>query len=145
MATSAWRVFRVAKLKMLNGNIDLDTDTFRMHLYTTGSNITDLGHSTRGSITNELTGHANYTQSGIAITNPTLALSNSVLKWDIDDFALTASGTAWVGVRHALIVTSDVPVAYSELSTAGFDVSDTNTLTITINASGVFELTGGET
>lgn len=147
MATSAWRVFRAAKLKMVAGGLDLDGDTFKMHLYVSGSNITDLGHSTRGSITNELTGHANYTQSGITLGNPTLSLSGSTLKWDISDFALTASGTAWTNVRFAAIVenSSQIPICYSELSTAGFSVADANSLTITINASGIFELTGGET
>ena len=146
MATSAWRVFRVAKLKMLDGTIDLDTHLFRMHLYVSGSNITDLGHSARGSITNELTGHANYTQSGLTMTGQTLALSGSTLKWDISDFVLTASGTAWTDVKHALIATSDgIPVCYSELSSAGFNVADGNSLTITMNTSGIFELTGGET
>jgi len=145
MATGNWRFFRKAKEKMLNGDIDWDTDTFRVHLYRSGTNASDLNLSAKSSITQELTGGTGgYTTSGIDLTNPSLTQSGSVLSWDLDDVTLTASGADWSDLRFAVIETSDVPICTVEMSTAGFNVTAGNTLTIQQPASGLFELTGGE-
>lgn len=146
MATGNWRYYRIAKLKLINGDIAWDSDTFRIHLYRSGTNASDLQNSTKASLTNELTnGTGGYSDSGIALTNPTTVVSGSVLTWDIDDITLTASGADWSDLKFAVIEHSDVPICVVEMSTAGFNVTSGNTLTIQQPASGLFELTGGET
>ena len=145
MATSAWRLYRKAKGRMIT-DLNLESDVFRLHLYRTGSNCTDLSHSTKASLTNEVTANqAGYTQSGITLSGGLVTVSGSVVKFDLTDLVITASGGDMTGVRFAVVEHSDFPFMYTEMSTAGFDVTSGNTLTISPAASGVFELTGGET
>lgn len=146
MAESAWRFFRNAKRRIADGTINFDGGTFKLHLYRSGSNISAPGTvSTKGALTNELTGHANYTQSGITLAGVTYTISGSVTKWDADDISITASAANWSQIRFAMIQHSDVPIVWCELSTAQIEVTTGNSLTIQFAASGIFELSGGET
>lgn len=147
MATSAWRFYQIMKRKLLDGTVDLDAaNAFTMHLYTSGSNATDLTTSTSGSLTNQLTaGAGGYTTLGVTLANLLTTHSGSVGQWDFDDVIFTASGSDMSQLRFAVVKHSGIPVIYSELSTAGFNVTSGNTLTIQIAASGAMEITGGET
>lgn len=145
MAESAWRFFRNAKKRIADGTINFDGGTFKLHLYRSGSNISNTQVSTKGTLTNELTGHANYTQSGIALANVVYTVSGSVAKWDCDDVAVTASAADLTNIRFAMIEHSDVPIVWCELSTAQIDVTTGNSITVQMAASGIFELSGGET
>lgn len=146
MAESAWRFFRSAKVRLM-GNLDLNADVFTLHYYTSGSNITSALNtaSTRASITSELTASNNYTLSGFTLSTPNLSFSGSVVRWDAGDHLLTASGGAFSQIRFALIEQSNIPICYAELSTAGINVTAGNTITLQFAASGICELTGGET
>ena len=77
----------------------------------------------------------------------TTGASAGAYKWDVTDPVFTASGAALNNIRYAVIrlssgsTTSGFPLCYAALSTAQFNVSSGNTLTIQMNANGVFTLT----
>ncbi len=149
MATSAWRFYRIMKSRLFDGSIDLNTSVFTMHLYTSQGGAwggTGLDTSTSASLSSQLTeGAGGYLTAGITLLQLTMTQSGSVGTWDVSDVVFTASGSDMSDVKFAVIKHSGLPVCYSELSTAGFNVSSGNTLTIQIAASGIFEITGGET
>ena len=84
------------------------------------------------------------TLAGVAWTN---GASAGQQKWDVTDPIITAVGSTLSAVRYAVIrlsgtsVTSGHLLCFAALSTAEFDVSTGNTLTIQMAATGVFTLT----
>lgn len=124
---------------MLNGTFDLDTDSFKMALFLSTSNI-GSGSTTYAGLTNEHANANGYTTGGKALT-PSLTGTTTVT-WDVDDQTWTASGGS-ITARYAVIyeVSGNV-VCYCLLDSTPADVTatDGNTLTVQINASGVFTL-----
>lgn len=152
MAASAWDFYEMFREYMADGTIDLDTTTFDLHLYTSASNAATLTISTQSQLTNELASGAGYTQSGQALTSVTWATgaSGGVRRFDCANPIFTATGGNLTDIRYAVIVArtgasgkdgANKLVCESALSTAQFTINDASTLTIQINASGVFELT----
>ncbi len=71
MAAGAWTFYNIAKKKLMDGSIDLDTNTFRMSLYTSASNAATLTLSTRPSVTGEVTEANGYSSSGKPLASVT--------------------------------------------------------------------------
>lgn len=145
MAASNWIVYSSFKEFLGDGTIDLDGDTFIMGLAASGYTPA-LTHSGIADITNELSG-SGYARKTLT---PTWTLTTDTATFDCDDQVWTASGGP-ITARYAFIFDDTVttPVAdplvcYSLLDTTPADVTatDGNTLTISINASGVFTLSG---
>ncbi len=150
MAASAWTVFNSAKKNLANGTINLAAAANRHHitlfkqsisvLYdTTVSVLSSLGAFTcAGSLDSE-NSLIGVTWTGVA------SLNDPTKRWDCNDVTFTASGATLSAVRYAVIWQSASAgggplIAYSSLSTAQFDVTTGNTLTIQMNASGIFTL-----
>jgi len=147
MAASAWRVYNEAKKFLMTGAIDLDTSPMRMKICkgTKAAAVSDYTRSTFASLTHETT---NITTPLRTLTNVavTAGASAKEIKFDFDDEVWTASGGAVTSVQYAVIgVSGGAALAWCKLSTAAIDVGSGSTLTITINASGAFTLTGGTT
>jgi hypothetical protein len=148
MAAGAWTFYNRAKFYIGNGTIDLDTDNFRMGLYTSASNAATLTLSTHAAVTSEVAEANGYSSSGKPITAVTWATGASASEYRFDSTSVvwTATGGTIPNVRYAVIWTSGSTAAerallcYSELSTSQFTVSTGNTLTITPSANGIFEL-----
>lgn len=146
MAAGAWTFYNLAKKYLMNGTIDLDTNSFRMSLYTSASNAATATLSTRTSVTNEVSEANGYSSSGKALASITWATgaSASEYRWNAAAIVWTASGGSISNVKFAVIWQSsgvaDKLVCYSQLSTAQFTVTSGNTLTITPSANGIFEL-----
>lgn len=146
MAAGAWSFYNIAKKKLMDGSIDLDTNTFRMSLYTSASNAATLTLSTRTSVTNEVTEANGYSSSGKPLASVTWATgaSASEYRWNAAAIVWTAGGGSIANVKFAVIWQSsgvaDKLVCFSQLSTAQFTVTSGNTLTITPSANGIFEL-----
>jgi hypothetical protein len=144
MAAGNWIVFNRAKLKLANGTFDLDTQTFLMAL-TTSAQVLDatfVGTSTDcryADLTAEVVG-TGYVAGGKTLT-ATWTQSTGTITFDVDDQAWTAST---ITAKYAVIYannTNDDLLCVVDLDTGGGSVSTTaGTLTITINASGVFTL-----
>ncbi len=147
MAASAWRVYNEAKKFLMTGAIDLDTSAMRMKLCkgTKAAAVSDYTRSTFASLTHMTT---NITTPLRTLTNVavTAGASAKEIKFDFDDEVWTASGGSLASVQYAVIgVSGGAALAWCKLSTAVINVTTNNTLTITINTSGCFTLTGGTT
>lgn len=147
MAASAWRVYNEAKKYLLTGDLDLNAGLMRMKILkgTKAAAVSDYTRSTFASLTHETT---NITTPLRTLTNVavTAGASAKEIKFDFDDEIWTASGGAVTSVQYAVIgVSGGKALAWCKLSTAAIDIGSGSTLTITINASGAFTLTGGVT
>lgn len=143
MAAGAWTLYNSGKEHIGDATIDLDTDNFRMSLYTSASNADTATLSSLGSLTNQVAEANGYSSSGQALSSVTWqsGASATEIRWDVGDVVWTAGGGAISAVKFAVIWASGGNLlCYSQLSTAQFSISDGNTLTITISANGVFEL-----
>jgi hypothetical protein len=150
MAAGKWKMYEKAKLAWVNGEIDFDSHSFKVNLYLSTSNANTLTLATIGQltdITNQVATAFGYTQNSKALT---LATSNTAGTEMIDETTnpvWTASGGS-ITARFAVIYddthASDMPCFVCLLDTAPADVTatDGNTFTITINASGLVQLSG---
>jgi hypothetical protein len=138
MAADAWVFHDEYKEFMGDSTIDMDGDVFEMRLYLSTSNIatTSVGDAT--TATNEVSG-SGYAADVLATT---WTESAGTVTWDSDDGAFTASGGSITARFAAIIDTTTTPdqvVCHSLLDNAPADVvvTDGNTLTVEINASGI--------
>lgn len=138
MAADAWVFHDEYKEFMGDSTIDMDGDVFEMRLYLNTSNIatTSVGDAT--TATNEVSGNG-YAADVLATT---WTESAGTVTWDSDDGAFTASGGSITARFAAIIDTTTTPdqvVCHSLLDNAPADVvvTDGNTLTVEINASGI--------
>lgn len=139
MAAGSWTFTNATRTALLNGTHDLDTDTFKMALFQSTSNI-GAGSTTYAGLTNEVANANGYTTGGNATV---LSLSGTTtVTVDCTDESWTASGGS-ITARFAVIyeVGGNV-VAYCLLDSTPADVTvtDGNTLTVQIHANGVFTL-----
>lgn len=147
MAASAWVVFNQAKHNIGNGVIDLSAGEFRISLHSTGASANLVGDITiKTSVGSEVTGGA-YAAGGLSLANNTWTAGASAgqQRFDSDDPIWTASGSDIVDVRYAVVATSvtatsGLLLCYAALSTTQFTVTTGNTLTIQMNANGIFTL-----
>ena len=140
MAAGSWTFTNTGRTSLLNGTFDIDTDTFRIALFLSTS---DLGaaSTTYAAVTNEVATANGYTQNAKAVT---LALSGTTTV-TIDETTnpvWTASGGSIVARFAAIYKVSGNVLCYCLLDSAPADVTTTdgNTLTVTISASGLFTL-----
>lgn len=142
MAAGTWQMPNATRDKLLDGTIDIDTDTWKIALFLSTSNL-DLTKALYTDLTNEHATQYGYTQDAKSIT---LTLSGTTtVKVDIQtDPVWTASGgsitTRW-GVIYKDAGNQDILV-WCLLDDAPADVTatDGNTLTIAAHTSGVFTL-----
>lgn len=140
MAAGAWTFTDAGRTKLLNGTFDIDTDTYKMALFLSTSNI-GAASTTYAALTNEHANANGYTTGGVEV-DLTLAGTTTVTTDIATDPAWTASGGSIVA-RFAVIyeVGGDV-LCYCLLDDSPADVTatDGNTLTVAAHASGVFTL-----
>ena len=150
MAAGKWKLYETAKLAIINGEVDFNADSFKINLYTSASNANTLTAGTIDAltdITNQVATANGYTQDTKAITISTSQSGGTVTVDEITNPSWTASGGSIVA-RFAVIYddthASDLPIAVCLLDTTPADVTTTdgNSLTLNINASGLFTLSG---
>jgi len=151
MAATAWAFYHTTKRNLGRGasGYQLSTDLFNLALFkTAATNPADnKALSVKSQISNECSGGA-YTAGGKTLSaNTWTATATSTWKFDADDWVITATGTAISAVLFAAIYKSVSAgggplLCYSQLSTAAFDVTTGNTLTIQMNTAGIFTLAG---
>ena len=126
---------------MLNGTYDFDTDTFKVALFLSTSNI-GSGSTTYAGVTNEHANANGYTTGGISLGALTLSGTTTVTVDDPSDMVWTASGGSIVARFAVLYESGGNVVCYCLLDSTPADVTATNgnTLTIALNASGIFTL-----
>lgn len=141
MAAGTWTFTNNAKLRILNGGFDFDTDTFKMALFLSTSDI-GASSTTYAAVTNEHSNANGYTTGGVTLGSFTISGTSTKTVDDDTDAVWTASGGS-ITARFAVIYESagDV-VCYCLLDSTPADVTatDGNTLTVAFNASGIFTL-----
>lgn len=148
MAATAWTLYNEAKKYMLTADLDLDAALMRIKIVkgTAAANVSDYTRSTFASITgapSNLKAPAIKSLTGLLIT---AGASAKIIKFDATDPIFTASGGTATSVQYAVIgISGGKALCWSKLSTAAFSITAGNTLTITLNASGIFTLSGGVT
>lgn len=148
MAAGAFTFYNKAKKKIGNGTISLASTVMRMSLVTSASNFATATLSTFASLTNEIADGNGYSTSGKALASEvwTVGASAGQYKWDAADPIWTATGGTIANIKAAVIWISGASagarhlICYSQLSSSQFTLSQNNTLTVTINASGIATL-----
>lgn len=143
MAAGAWVVVDSIKERFGNAEINFDTDSFVCKLFLSTSNIATTSDDST-ALTNEHANANGYTTGGTSVT-PNWTRSTGTCTFDVSDPSWTASGGSIVARFAVIVDTTPAPdrvVAYCLLDSTPADVTTTtgNTLTIVINASGVFSL-----
>ncbi len=140
MAAGTWVFTGTGRTKLLNGTFDIDSDTWKMALFLSTSNI-GASSTTFAGLTNEHAGSNGYTGGGASVTL-TLAGTTTVTV-DIDsDPVWTASGGSIVARFAVIYEVGGNVLCYCLLDSTPADVTatDGNTLTVAAHASGVFTL-----
>ena len=140
MAAGSWLMTSIGRTRLLDGDFDLDTDTFKMALFLSTSNL-GAGSTTFAGVTNEHAAANGYTAGGIAVT---LVLSGTTtVKVDIQtDPVWTANGGSIIARFAAIYEVGGNILCYCLLDDTPADVeaADGNTLTIAAHGNGVFTL-----
>ena len=156
MAAGKWKLYEAAKLHLSDGTFDMDNAALglKMALFLSTSNCDTLsvGTGVYGDLTNEHATANGYTQLGIALTGETWTKSGGTTTFDCDNVIWTASGGSIVA-RFAVIycdatvnsiVKPLLAVMLLDTTPANVTATDGNTLTIAINAGGVFTGSGAD-
>ena len=144
MAASAWSVVNSVPERMGKTELNFNTDAFVVRLYSSSSNLADTSDDA-SAVTNELSTANGYTAGGYSVT-PTWSRSTNVTTFDTTDATWTASGAGIVARFAAIVDTTPTPdrvIAWILLDSTPADVTTSagNTLTIQMNASGIFNMT----
>lgn len=140
MAAGAWTFTNAGRTSLLNGDFDINSDTWKMALFLSTSNI-GAGSTTFAGLTNEHAAANGYTAGGIAITL-TLAGTTTVTVDISTDPVWTASGGSIVARFAVIYEVGGNVLCYCLLDSTPADVTatDGNTLTVAAHTSGVFTL-----
>lgn len=147
MAADAWVLHDKIKEYIGDGTVDLDGDSFNMSLYLSTSNIATTSIDAKASATNEHASGNGYTTNGEAMTSVTWVESAGTVTFDSANVVWTASGGS-ITARFAGVFDDTVSspvidpiVCHTLMDNAPADVTATsgNTLTVQINASGIFQ------
>lgn len=154
MAAGKWKVYDLAKLRLADGTFDMDNAalglTMALFLSTSNAETLSVGTGVYGDLTNEHANANGYTTGGIALTGETWLNAAGTSTFDCNDVVWTASGGSIVA-RFAVIycnatvntiVKPLLCVSLLDVTPANVTATTGNTLTIAINASGVFTLSG---
>ena len=145
MAAQAFRIYNRAIRKMGAGTVIL-TSPVRIALVGSGSNFATNTISLFGSITDQVTSGNGYSTSGKALATETWTAGASAgqIRFDAADPVWTATGGAINSIKACVLFMSGAAagschvLARASLTSAAFNLSSGNTLTLQFNANGVF-------
>lgn len=147
MAADAWVVHDKFKEYLGDGTIDMDADVFKVALFLTGSNAGTTSIDALSAVTNQHANANGYLTGGVIVAGTWVEATGTVT-FDVADAVWTAASGSIV-CKFACIyddtVTTpvvDPVIASCDLENGGgsITVTDTNQLTIQINANGIFQL-----
>lgn len=136
-------IYNSFKTNLMNGNIDLDTNSFKCMLVTSAYTPNQDMHVDRADVTNEVTG-TGYTAGGVALTSLSVTQDNTFDRgeWDFADpvwpsSTITARGA--VIYKDTGVAANDLLVAYIDF---GSDKSSSGgEFRLTINSEGFLAVT----
>ncbi|HET7128935.1 MAG TPA: hypothetical protein VFJ93_07665 [Gaiellaceae bacterium] len=137
MTAGSWTFTNASKKFLVDGTFDLDSDTFKMALFQSTSNIGSAS-TTYAGLTNEVASANGYTTGGKTLTMSVTGTSTVTV--DCDDQTWTASGGS-ITARFAVIYESGGNVlCYCLLDSTPADVTATNGNTLTVQVANIFTL-----
>ncbi len=141
MAAGNWVFTSAGRTSLLNGDFDLDTNTFLVALFTSASNL-GAASTTYAGVTGEVSNANGYTTGGISYGPLVLSGTTTVTVDDTLDAVWTASGAGITAKFAAIYKSAGNVLCYCTLDSGGADVTASagNTLTISLNASGIFTI-----
>jgi hypothetical protein len=143
MAAGTWKINPNAKIHLGNGDFDLASAVFNLTLASVGAsdNILTGAVSIFTSLGSQCTG-GGYAAGGNTLSSNTYALSALNGKFDASDWVVTGSigSIKYAYIMQSISATSGYLLCYSTLSANGFNLTGTNTMTIQLNAAGIFTL-----
>lgn len=136
-------LYNSAKANLMNGSIDLDTDTIKVMLCTSSYTPNIDTHEDRADVTNEITG-TGYTAGGETLANTSVSVDTTDDEGVFDADDVTWS-TATITARYAVVYKStgvsanDLLIAYIDF---GSDQSSSaSNFTLQWNAEGIVNIT----
>lgn len=150
MTANAWAFYNNFHLWIADSTFNLASNTFKMALFTSTSNAATATNNLYGDLTNEVANANGYTTGGVTLTSVTWTISTATATFTAANAVWTASGGS-ITARYAVVYASGTLnghasplVASALLDNTPADVTATsgNTLTVQMNASGMFTLTG---
>jgi len=150
MAADAWVLHDLAKMYIGDGTIDLDNDSFKIALFLSSSNVATTSIDALSTATNQHANANGYTTGGVVLTGVTWNESAGTVTFDATDLtdAWTAAGGSII-CRFAVLYDDTVAtpvvdpiIAHCLLDNTPADitVTDTNKLSITFPATGLFQV-----
>ena len=138
MAAGSWTLTNNTRTYLLDGTFDLNTDTFKIALFTSASNI-GASSTTYAGLTNEVANGNGYTTGGNSVTG---SLSGTTtVTFDTTDPAVWTGSGAGFSARYAVLYEASGNVlAYFLLDSTPADVTVTAGNTLTISVANVFSL-----
>ena len=143
MAASAWQIYNRAKKKLGNGTIQLGVNVLKCQLHTSASIASTFTLSTAASCGSEVASGNGYTTGGKSLLSVLWSVGASAKQYMLDcaDPVWTATGGTIPNIKFAVIKNSaGHALCWSRLTTAQFTLTQNNTLTIQMAATGVFVL-----
>lgn len=149
MAAAAWQVYNTTRKKMGDGTLDFAAGVFYLTLHTPASNAGDITLSDQAELDNEIASGNGYSNSAMTLSETSwTSVAASTYRFDACDWFVSANGgtvpPSASDISFGVIWQSGgALVCFSTLSATPFNITDTNRLTVQLNANGVFQLTGG--
>jgi hypothetical protein len=142
MSAGSWRFTPTGRIYLLNGTFDLDTDTWKVALFSSTSNIAVASADAFSGLTGEVSAASTGYAAGGASVTIVLTGSTQIMA-DISTDPVWTATTDGITARYAVLyeVGGNVLV-YCPLDSASGDVSITsgNTLTVACATSGIFTM-----
>lgn len=136
-------IYNSFKRDIMNGALDLDTDTIKVMLVTSSYTADQDAHTKRSDVTNEVSG-TGYTAGGASLANKVVSADNTDNEgvFDADDVAWT---TSTITARGAVLYKSRGGASSADellcyLDFGSDKISTAGTFTISWNAEGIINL-----
>lgn len=138
-------IFNSFKKKIMDGSIDLDTDTIKASFHTSSYTPDQDSHDFWDDTTNEVSSSGSYTagiSGGITLTNKAVTQDNTDNEgvFDADDLSVTS----FTGTFQWIVLRKDTGVASTSPLICAIDVTSVSatagTVTVTWNSEGIINL-----
>ncbi len=141
MAAGVWVWTTAARANLFNGTTDIDSDTHKIALFLSSSNIA-TSSTTYAALTNEHANSFGYTTGGIAVTMTLAGTTTQTFDISVDP-VWTAAGGSIVARYAVLYEVAGQVLCFCELDSTPADVTATtgNTLTVAAHSSGIAAVT----
>ena len=134
MAAGSWTLTNTTREKILKGQFDFDSDTFKCALFLSTSNLS-TSSTTYAGVTNEHSNANGYTTGGVTVTF-TISGTTSVTVSFASNPSWTASGGSIVARFAAIYESGGDVVAYCLLDSTPANVTTASGFTLTIDSDG---------